>query len=215
MILERVSGNSMNARAEVRTANATHATAYSGISPNAIITSPPYGAAQKYPRATRIPLAFLSVDGAPSFREIDAQTIGREDLSLPDAKDECRLPDRLVAELRDIYRADARRGAIYAEYFHRMGIALGHQAKALLPGGHYLLVASNNTITGRIVPTHMYLAQILQGYGLEPVLTLADSIPSRSLLTKRAKTAGQPISHEYIHILKKPGNSKGHRYVNE
>lgn len=168
-----------------------------------ILTSPPYGAAQKYLRSTSHSLIVLGTD--PTRQELRQQFIGREHFTndeLEVAPVKTHSP-ALVDFLEDVRSVNARRAAIYDYYFAEMRAAIDAQVSALRTGGAYVLVSSTNSVAGNRLETHRHLADMLCAAGLTPMLVLEDRIRARSLLTKRASTAGEPILHEYVHIFRK------------
>lgn len=168
--------------------------------PNLILTSPPYGAAQKYIRSTSLALGWTGLGSAVTLSQLDKDSIGREhllqhelaDLESPNAKIGCAL--------RSIVDRDPVRAAIYAHYFRGMAQCFKTMSATLDPGGKIVLVAGSNTVAGRALPTHRLLEAIAADCGFHPIVVLRDTIKGRALLTKRASTA-KPLSRETIYIL--------------
>ena len=168
--------------------------------PNLILTSPPYGAAQKYIRSTSLALGWTGLGSAVELSQLDRHSIGREHLQQHELAD-LRSPNASTGKvLRSIARRDAVRAAIYAHYFRAMAQCFRTMSATLGPGGRMVLVAGGNTVAGRALPTHRLLQTIAADYGFHPILVLRDTIKGRALLTKRASTA-KPLSRETIYIL--------------
>lgn len=175
--------------------------------PDLILTSPPYGAAQKYIRSSSISLAVLGISTAREFQQFTGLLAGRE--WIREADRSIDLPDDLVKvpglfELLDkISTANGVRGAIYRQYFVDMWDSLVSGVAALSEGGHYVLVSSSNTVAGMEISTHEVLAAMLQELGLTRLLSLEDRIAGRTLMTRRATTASSPIQSEVVHLFRK------------
>jgi SAM-dependent methyltransferase len=173
--------------------------------PRLILTSPPYGAGQKYIRSTSLALGWTGLATAAGLAPLERQLIGREHLHL----DELTVPDvsnlGITRELRRLISRDSVRAAIYAHYFRAMDQVMKNLSSLLVPGGTFVLVAGSNTVAGRLMPTHHHLRALATSHGLAPVLELRDALRGRVLLTKRA-TSGRPLPYETIHVLKKPSS---------
>ena len=175
--------------------------------PHLILTSPPYGAAQKYIRTNSISLATIGMASESDFSKLNSLLAGREWLKA--ATRGAPLPDGLqsvpgVVELIEkIFSLNPMRAAIYGQYFTDMWHSFVANVSALQPGGHYVLVSSSNTVAGLQIETHEILAAMLQALGLRRVLSLEDRIAGRSLMTRRARTAYNPIQSEVVHFFSK------------
>ena len=169
-----------------------------------ILTSPPYGAAQKYARATSIPLMWLSdLMRLPSVPDIERKTIGREHIS----RDEANAWPSIIAGSyeRDVMHSLSQiagdRPAIYAHYFAEMRESIHNMASSLAPGGKLILVAAANRSGGQTIPTHEILARHAEAEGLKRALHLVDRIAGRHLLTRRAQSSGEPIHEEHVYVF--------------
>ena len=174
-----------------------------GSRPNLIITSPPYGAAQKYLRSSSLALYAIGEITPAEMPALDASTIGREKLRGFTEWDSTKFSDALISDLAEIACRNPARAKIYSVYFHEMSQALRAATDALRPGGHFVLIASDNTVAGRTIPTHRHLAAMLVRRGLLQLTCIADRIHARSFSTKRHSSASQPITTEYVYIFQK------------
>lgn len=83
-----------------------------------------------------------------------------------------------------------------------MNHAISDLASLLAPGGHFVLVAGTNTVSGRVLQTHRHLRNMVLTHGLDVVLEARDAIRGRVLLTKRAMN-GTPLQSEHIYVFRK------------
>ena len=86
-----------------------------------------------------------------------------------------------------------------------MKASMEEMFRVLKPGGHIVLVIGNNKICGYDFLSSDYLTELLANFGAEILVSLVDSIPSRVLTTKRAKTASV-INTETVLVFRKPDN---------
>ncbi len=169
-----------------------------------VISSPPYGGAQKYIRASSLSLGWLRLAQATELRALEEKTIGREHFHKK--KYERLQPTYVPAAdrvLRKIARRDALRACISSTYLREMRSACGQMVRALKPGGYLVLVIGNNLVARIPFLTSRYLTHVLRNFGLELQLRLIDDIKSRGLMTKRNKTASV-ISREWVLLFRKP-----------
>ncbi len=170
--------------------------------PKMILTSPPYGAAQKYIRSTSLSLGWAGLAEAAELAQLERQTAGREHVR-EEELDDIEVPDESIARQLEVVRSiNRRRASIYAHYFRAMDLALTDLADLLAPGGSLVLVAGSNVVAGRRMETHRHLRDLALKKGLLPVLELRDAIRGRVLFTKRA-SSGTPLAYETIHLLTK------------
>ena len=171
-----------------------------------IITSPPYAGAQKYIRSSSLSLGWLDLCKSTELKNLEKETIGREhfpkqiscNLTLTGVKPADRL-------LRKVYKINPLRACIASFYIREMKASMEEMFRVLKPGGHIVLVIGNNKICGYDFLSSDYLTELLANLGAEILVSLVDSIPSRVLTTKRAKTASV-INTETVLVFRKPDN---------
>ena len=168
--------------------------------PSLVLTSPPYGAAQKYIRSTSLALGWTGLATANDLRELEQASIGREHIRRKD-RDDLESDDPTIRKtLHSIATRNPIRASIYAHYFREMDVALAEIASVLAPHGTVILIGGSNTVAGDVVPTHRLLRSLASQHGLQVTLTLQDKIKGRVLLTKRASTA-KPLCAETVYLL--------------
>jgi DNA modification methylase len=169
-----------------------------------VITSPPYINAQKYIRTTKFELWWLGLETETSILELDKQMIGTERIYFDEYKELIPVENKKADQLlKSIFKKSPERAAIVSRYFREMREIMATVHRLLKPGGYFVLVVGDNTVTDKIVHSHEILAEIAQEKGqfiFESILV--DSIRSRGLITKRHETAGV-IPEEWVLVLKK------------
>jgi hypothetical protein len=170
--------------------------------PGLVITSPPYGAAQKYVRSSSLALGWTGLAKSEELAGLEHATIGREHLQMHE-RGEIQPPTKAIeAELRAIADADRGRAAIYARYFCEMDRVFAELGGILADGGHLVMIAGGNVVTGRVVNTHLHLRDLAVRHGLRQTLVLRDTIRGRVLLTSRANMS-TPLHAETVFVFKK------------
>lgn len=166
-----------------------------------VITSPPYGSAQKYVRACSLSLNWLGLAHPEELALLEQRSIGREHAPNHSYRD---LPDvlptayeRLCAK---ITKKNPIRGRITLEYLHDMRLALLEMARVTSKHGRIVLVIGNNQVCGEPLRNDEFVTHTLQGAGMKLQLALIDHIKSRGLMTKRNKTASL-ISRESVLVF--------------
>jgi DNA modification methylase len=168
-----------------------------------VITSPPYGSAQKYIRASGLPLQWLGL-AAKGLRPLERATIGREHFDHSEMKTEAPIvAPSSAATLRSIGKKDLLRKHIAATFLAEMYQSLSSIAKALRPGGHLVLIVGNSFVSGSVFRIDNYLTEMCEVLGLRVRLKLVDRIRSRGLLMKR-NGAPSFIADECILVFQKP-----------
>ena len=168
-----------------------------------IITSPPYPGAQKYIRALSLSIGWLGLCDSKELLALKRKTIGREEFRKCEWENltSTGLPDA-DRQLERIYATNPVRAAIVGTYLLDMNVSLREMHRVLKPGGHLVLIASNNQICGREFRTQSYLRKMTEALGFETILRLIDSIRSRGLMTKRNRTASI-INREWVLVFRK------------
>jgi hypothetical protein len=169
----------------------------------AIITSPPYGTAQKYVRNTKLEMLWLGLIREQDIADLDRRTIGTEKALKTEYTDIPRFPNaainqalRLVAD-RSLYRA-----ALTYKYFQGMQRAMLEAHRILRIGGHLIIVIGDNTVSGISVQNHRLLASLAQEIGFTVRMILSDRLDSRGMITTRHHTGGL-VTHDWVVVLKK------------
>lgn len=169
-----------------------------------ILTSPPYAGAQKYIRSSSLSIGWLGLNDQRTLRQLEDQNIGREHFA---TGGHYRIPQTGIAEAdRRVSTVAARnplRALISATYLIEMRQALAEACRVLRPGGHMVLVASNNRVCGREFMTQRYLQHMLEDQGMVVRLRVVDAIKSRGLMTRRNSTASV-ITREWALLFQKP-----------
>ena len=168
-----------------------------------IVTSPPYGSAQKYIRATSLSLNWLGLAEPEDLSALEWKSIGREHVPLfRQDSSSMHLPKMYEHLLEKVKSKNPKRALITRHYLHEMKNALSEMARVTAKGGHIVLVVGNNLVCGEPLRNDMYVAEVLQELGLKLELNLIDHIKSRGLMTKRNKTASI-ISLESVLVFSK------------
>lgn len=168
-----------------------------------IITSPPYAGAQKYIRASSLSLGWLGLAGSQDLKPLENASIGREHFR----KEESDVlqnvglvaADEFIAKIFEINRTRSR---IVSTYLVEMRAVLSELFRVLKPGGHLVLVVGDNQVCSYPFRSSEYLRAIAESLGFVTRLLLVDLIRSRSLMTKRNKTAAV-IHCEWVILLQK------------
>lgn len=169
-----------------------------------IITSPPYGSAQKYVRATSLSLCWLGLAAPGRLSELEQRTIGREHIRKAQAGAWNEDPVGLGADafLHRVAVVNSSRAAITATYLKEMDAAVAEMVRVLKPGGHVVLVMGENQVCGMRFESTSFLTQMFAARGCGLLLHLEDGIPQRGLMTKRASTAAV-IAKEAVLLFRK------------
>jgi hypothetical protein len=171
--------------------------------PQLIITSPPYGAAQKYIRSCSLALGWTGLASASDLAALERGLTGREHLRRDELLDLDVPCQQIATEIRQIAERDQFRAAVYAHYFRGMGAALAELASLLPKDGLLVMIAGTNVVAGKNLDTHRHLQRLATQHGLTPILELRDAIRGRTLLTKRARRH-EPLAAEAVHVFRKP-----------
>lgn len=168
-----------------------------------VITSPPYGTAQKYIRASSLSLNWLGLADPSQLSLLEGKSIGRE--HSPAYRNEVisgDLPEKFQNFVDHVRKMNPLRSLITRQYLLELRSALSEMYAATCLGGRIVLVIGNNVVCGSALPTNEYICQVMRDMGCELELDLVDQIKSRGLLTKRNTTASV-IAKEFILIFRK------------
>jgi DNA modification methylase len=170
-----------------------------------IITSPPYPGAQKYIRSCSLSLGWLQLCPTVDLRACKARIIGREEFTNAECSQvlSTNIPEaeKLLAKIRN---RNPMRAKIAGTYLHDIRAAIREMYRVLKPGGHAVIVAANNRVSGMEFRTVDYLQSIAEECGLFLTACFIDAIRSRGLMTKRNHTASV-ITREWVLIFSKGG----------
>jgi len=168
-----------------------------------IITSPPYGSAQKYIRASSLSLNWLEITKPSDLSALESRSIGREHVPISlNQKISNEFPKEYEALLSSIKNKNPTRERITRYYLNDMADALSETARVLSPGGYAVFVVGNNMVCGHPLRNDKFIQQQFLDLGLKLELKLIDDIKSRGLMTKRNKTASV-ISREVVLVFRK------------
>lgn len=166
-----------------------------------IITSPPYLAAQKYVRSTKLELYWLGLISENELSRLDKSTIGTEKVAHKDDKQELGIP-AIDTQLQKIEKLAKERGRIAFEYFRNMMIVFEQCHKVLKNNCYMVLVTGNNRVANKTLNTTNLLIELAKKSRFKVRLVLRDEIKGRGMITKRHGTGGL-IKDEFVIVLKK------------
>lgn len=168
-----------------------------------IITSPPYGSAQKYIRATSLSLNWLKFASPSELSALEGKSIGREHLpNFRKSNSESHLQLDFLELIRKIEKKNSLRANITERYLVELRSSLMEMARVLEYGGVAVLVIGNNQVCGETLRNDLFIIEVMEEFGLTLELNLIDHIKSRGLMTKRNKTASV-ISREVVLVFRK------------
>lgn len=152
-----------------------------------VITSPPYGSAQKYVRSMSLSLNWLGLASPKQLSAIEQKTIGREHLPqyVADAEPPPKFSRSFEIFLGKIAKVHPLRARINRTYLWELRSSLREISRVVAFGGHAVIVIGNNTVCGHEMSTDKFIAECMDEFGMSLELHLTDSIKSRGLLTKR------------------------------
>ncbi len=169
-----------------------------------VVTSPPYGTAQKYIRSSTFSLLVLDLHEDLSMSELDRKIIGSEkvlisDRSAPPQQTKSRQANKVIT---DVFEESPYRAHLYATYMNEMQKFLEESYRVLKPNANLCLVVGNNQVSGRLFETSEYLKEAAGLIGFKTTGHFIDSIKSRGLMTRRNSSSGL-IAHEHILVFQK------------
>lgn len=167
------------------------------------LTSPPYGSAQKYVRASSMSLNWLGYGADSGIAKLESESIGREHVYRSKYLElEPNLPQSFEDDLAMVGRSNPRRERITRIFLHEFRDSLIDIARCIPKEGRFVLVTGNNVVSGIPLRNDYFSKEILEREGLVPELEMVDDIKSRGLMTKRNKTASV-ISRESVIVFKR------------
>ena len=169
-----------------------------------VITSPPYGAAQKYIRSTSLEAGWLGYASDKGTIDLERASVGREHLN---ALDRRLTPAPLRnAELERILAEIAAdhpmRSSIYTNYFLDMQRVFNNCASDEVNCRRLVLICGTNIVRGEVIPTHEFLSQIASQFGFVRRVSMRDPIRGRTLLTRR-RSGSAPAPAEYVEVFER------------
>jgi tRNA G10 N-methylase Trm11 len=167
-----------------------------------IITSPPYGSAQKYIRASSLSLNWLGLATPDELARLEAKSIGREHVPGIPQTAVSSMSAPFLTFLEKVSKKNPLRHQITVQYLNDMRLALLEMSRVLSRGGTMVMVVGNNQVCGEILKNDEYCISVLKDQGLELQLHLVDKIKSRGLLTKRNSDA-PIIARESVLVFSK------------
>jgi DNA modification methylase len=165
-----------------------------------VLTSPPYLTAQKYIRTNKLELFCLGYN-ENEVSNLDKSSIGTERVSVATkiSSLDIKTIDR---EIESVSFFSRKRAVQVFQYFDDMVKSLAEIKRVLRKGSYAIIVVGDNRVLHNRMKTYRCLAEAAIEIGLKEVVTLKDTIRSRSMLTKRNGTGGI-IKEEYVIVLKK------------
>lgn len=168
-----------------------------------VITSPPYGSAQKYTRTTKLEMLWLGLADAKGIEQLDKTSIGTERILHEDYSELKRTGyNEIDTTLEQVYEKSPYRAGLASSYFRDMNKVLNETKRVLVPNGALILVVGDNTAAGIPIPNHKFLGLIAESIGFSKELLLRDPVRSRGMITKRHATAGM-VMDDWALILRK------------
>lgn len=168
-----------------------------------IITSPPYGSAQKYIRSSSLSLNWLGFVSPKELRSLEEKSIGREHLiTEPLCLKAGDLPENYNNLIERIAKTNKSRARITQKYLIEMEQVAQELSRILAPNGRIIFVLGNNQVCGETLRNDEFMTYCFKKYGLRLKLVLIDDIKSRGLMTKRNRTASI-ISRETVLVFEK------------
>lgn len=169
-----------------------------------IITSPPYGSAQKYIRATSLSLNWLQLAAPSELAALEGRSIGREHVAAfrETAKHELPLPQEYLETIESVRQINSTRAEITSHYLYEMAEAVTEMSRVLKPQGRAVIVIGNNQVAGHTLRNDDFLIQAFEKNRVTLEASLIDNIKSRGLMTKRNRTASV-ISREAVLVFRK------------
>jgi hypothetical protein len=166
-----------------------------------VISSPPYGSAQKYIRSSSLSLQWLGL-ASTGLRDLERRTIGREHFNHNERNEVPIVTPSSEEILHDIGKINPLRKHIAATFLVEMQHAIARTYELLRPRGHAIFVVGNNMTCGKVFNTALYLTEICEALGFRARMILEDRILSRGLITRRHDTSNV-ITKETVLVFQK------------
>lgn len=171
-----------------------------------IMTSPPYGSAQKYIRASSLSLNWLKLSTPQEATILVNSSIGKERVTKQDKEESDNYFNKINIKFKEVLEKikeqNLNRYYITLNYLKEMDASLENIIKSLKDEAKIVLVIGNNTVCNQIFYNDEFLINLLENKGLKLEIHVIDFIKSRGLMIKRNKTSGI-INYESILVFKK------------
>ena len=167
-----------------------------------VVTSPPYGSAQKYVRSSSLALNWLGLAGPKDLATLERRSIGREHLPSAEPLNLEGIPLKYKRQLSRISRTNLLRAKLAATYLREMSDVIAELARVTIRGGRSVIIVGNNQVCGEIIANDEFLRERFEAHGMTAEMVLRDNIRARGLMTTRNSTA-QAIAHETVLVLRK------------
>lgn len=175
-----------------------------GVRPSLILTSPPYGSAQKYVRSSSLSLNWLGLAAPEDLSILEGRSIGRE--HFPQWRQEVLHNETLRSNyeilIKKISKINPLRAQITRQYLIDMKNSVIEAHRVLEDNGYMIFIVGNNTVCGEALCNDEFLVETCLELGMKLEVSLIDHIKSRGLMTKRNQTAAV-IAHEAVLVFKK------------
>ncbi|MDP4073934.1 hypothetical protein [Acidovorax sp. A1169] len=167
-----------------------------------IITSPPYGSAQKYVRASSLALNWLGLAAPKDLSALERRSIGREHLSERESLSLEGISKKYRHQLDRISRVNLLRAKLTATYMREMSCVVAELSRVTASGGRNVLIVGNNQVCGEVISNDQFLQDCFESHGMTTELSVRDDIRARGLMTTRNR-ATPAISHETVLVFRK------------
>lgn len=169
----------------------------------AVITSPPYGTAQKYVRNTKLEMLWLGLIREDEISSLDRRSIGTEKALWSEYSNIPKFPNTLIHEtIQRIARRSQYRAALTYKYFSGLRDTIHETYRILRDDGHLIMVIGDNVVSGIPVANHELLTALANEAGFTLRMLLRDSLQSRGMITTRHHTGGL-VTDDWVVVLQK------------
>ncbi|MCY1053977.1 hypothetical protein [Nannocystis sp. SCPEA4] len=167
-----------------------------------VLTSPPYGSAQKYIRSSSLALGWLGLATSAELSALEAMSIGREHVRRAELK---AVPYPMLPSAEPLisstYRENPARAHLAASYLADLSALIRICRLHLAPRGAVVMVLGDTSLLGRQFPLANYAIELARMHGLALAMDLRDRIRGRGLLTKR-RSGSPAIQEERVLIFR-------------
>ena len=163
-----------------------------------VITSPPYGGAQKYVRTFKLEMALLGMSSA-EIASVDRDTLGTERVACrpQSIQDLSRQHRQLVAS---VAKHSTKRASMLSTYLIGLKAFAKELQRVLRRDGNAFITLGASRFAQTQLDISQVFSQIALTSGFREVLRLTDRIPSRGMITKRHKSSAVIPSETIVWI---------------